>query len=116
VSEADEIGLGSVWIAERPNTKDIGVMSGITATQTKRMGIASGLSSDLPLRHPLVVAGYASTMAGQWSRLGALATRARLLQVQIGDKFRHFRRLEDRTALVLSRCPESPDSSAGQPA
>lgn len=63
IETADKIGLGSAWIAERPNTKDIGVMSGIAAATTKRMGIASGLITNLPLRHPLIVAGYASTMA-----------------------------------------------------
>jgi probable F420-dependent oxidoreductase len=62
IRKADEIGLGSVWIAERPNTKDIGVMSGIATALTQRMGIASGLMTNLPLRHPLVTAGYASTM------------------------------------------------------
>ncbi|MET0661339.1 MAG: TIGR03857 family LLM class F420-dependent oxidoreductase [Steroidobacteraceae bacterium] len=63
IATADEIGLGSTWIAERPNTKDIGVMSGIAAATTRNMGIASGLITNLPLRHPLMVAGYASTMA-----------------------------------------------------
>ncbi len=63
IAKADEIGLGSAWISERPNTKDIGVMSGIAAARTQRMGIASGVVSNLPLRHPLMVAGYASTMA-----------------------------------------------------
>jgi 5,10-methylenetetrahydromethanopterin reductase len=63
IAKADELGIGSAWIAERSNTKDIGVMSGIAAATSRRMGIASGLISNLPLRHPLVVAGYASTMA-----------------------------------------------------
>jgi len=63
ISSGDLLGLGSVWISERHNTKDIGVMSGIAAATTKNMGIASGLISQLPLRHPLVVAGYGSTMA-----------------------------------------------------
>ena len=63
VSQGDELGLGSVWISERFNTKDIGVMSGIAAAKTPNMGIASGLIGNLPLRHPLTLAGYASTMA-----------------------------------------------------
>ncbi len=62
VPRAEALGLGSVWIAERPNTKDIGVMSGIAAGLTRNMGIASGLVTNLTLRHPLTVAGYASTM------------------------------------------------------
>ena len=63
VRDGDELGLGSVWISERFNTKDIGVMSGVAATLSPNMGIASGLIANLPLRNPLVVAGYASTMA-----------------------------------------------------
>lgn len=63
VQSGDELGLGSVWISERFNTKDIGVMSGIAAALSHNMGIATGLISNLPLRHPVIVAGLASTMA-----------------------------------------------------
>jgi len=63
ITSGEQLGLGSVWISERHNTKDIGVMSGIAAATTKRMGIATGLISQLPLRHPLAVGGYGSTMA-----------------------------------------------------
>ena len=62
VEKADELGLGSVWIAERLNTKELGVLSGIAVARTNRMGIATGLMQNLPLRNPLVVAGFASTM------------------------------------------------------
>ena len=63
IARADEIGLGSTWIGERPNTKDVGVISGITAAMSRRMGIAASLIVNLPLRHPLIVASYGSTMA-----------------------------------------------------
>lgn len=63
VRSGDELGFGSVWISERFNTKDIGVMSGIAAATTPNMGIASGLMANLPLRNPLIIAGLASTMA-----------------------------------------------------
>ena len=59
----DRLGLGSVWISERLNTKNVEVMSGVAAALTDRMGIASGLIANLPLRHPLVTASYASTMS-----------------------------------------------------
>lgn len=63
VRTAEAVGLGSVWLAERNNTKDIGVLSGYAAAASAQLGIASGLMANLPLRHPLVVAGYASTMS-----------------------------------------------------
>lgn len=59
----ERLGLGSVWIAERLNTKDVAVLSGAAAVSSERMGIATGLIGNLPLRHPLVVASFASTMA-----------------------------------------------------
>jgi 5,10-methylenetetrahydromethanopterin reductase len=63
IEAADRVGLGSVWISERLNTKNVEVLSGLAAAKTSRMGIASGLLANMPLRHPLVTAGYASTMA-----------------------------------------------------
>ena len=62
VRAGDELGFGSVWISERLNTKNVEVLSGVAAALSPRMGIASGLIVNLPLRNPLVVAGYASTM------------------------------------------------------
>jgi len=62
ISAGDEIGMGSIWISERLSTKNVEVLSGVAAAQTSRMGIASGLLANMPLRHPLVTAGYASTM------------------------------------------------------
>ncbi|HEX6093872.1 MAG TPA: TIGR03857 family LLM class F420-dependent oxidoreductase [Dongiaceae bacterium] len=63
IRTADEIGLGSTWIAERLNTKEIGVLSGVAAALSPRMAVVAGLMGNLPMRNPLVVAGYASTMA-----------------------------------------------------
>lgn len=60
--EGERLGLGSVWISERFGTKDIGVLSGAALARTERIGIATGLIGQLALRHPLVTAGYASTM------------------------------------------------------
>jgi 5,10-methylenetetrahydromethanopterin reductase len=62
VKIGDELGLGSVWISERLNTKNVEVLSGVAAAVSGRMGIASGLIANLPLRNPLVTAAYASTM------------------------------------------------------
>lgn len=63
ITTGERLGLGSVWLSERLNTKNVEVMSGVAASLTTRMGIASGLMANLPLRHPMVTAGYASTMS-----------------------------------------------------
>lgn len=63
ITTGEQLGLGSVWLSERLNTKNVEVMSGIAAALTTEMGIASGLLANLPLRHPMVTAGYASTMS-----------------------------------------------------
>jgi 5,10-methylenetetrahydromethanopterin reductase len=62
IAVADQLGLGSAWISERFSTKHVAVISGAAAARTSRMGIAAGLMANMPLRHPLVTAGYASTM------------------------------------------------------
>jgi probable F420-dependent oxidoreductase len=59
----EKLGFGSVWISERFAGKSADVISGAAAMLTAKMGIASGLLQNLPLRHPIVVAGYAATMA-----------------------------------------------------
>lgn len=61
MTDADRLGLGSVWISERLNTKDIGVLTGACIARSDRMAVASGLINNLPLRNPMVVASYAAT-------------------------------------------------------
>ena len=61
IDDADRLGLGSVWISERLNTKDIGVLTGAAIVRSERMGVASGLMNNLPLRNAMVVASYAAT-------------------------------------------------------
>ena len=58
----EELGLGSAWISERLNTKNVEVLSGLAAAHAPTMGLASGLITNLTLRHPLITASYASTM------------------------------------------------------
>lgn len=62
IAAGDKVGMGSVWISERLNTKNVEVLSGVAAALTPRMGIASGLLANMPLRNPLVTAAYAATM------------------------------------------------------
>jgi 5,10-methylenetetrahydromethanopterin reductase len=63
VEIGEQLGLGSVWISERLNVKNVEVLSGVAAAATRRMGIASGLIANINLRHPLVVASYGATMS-----------------------------------------------------
>jgi probable F420-dependent oxidoreductase len=63
IQDAERLGFGSVWISERFAAKNADVLSGVAAVLAPSMGIASGLIQNLPLRHPIVTAGYAATMA-----------------------------------------------------
>ncbi|MGH9808740.1 MAG: TIGR03857 family LLM class F420-dependent oxidoreductase [Terriglobia bacterium] len=59
---AEELGLGSIWIGERFGRKDAGVIAGAAAALSQRLGIATAVLGQLGLRHPLAIAGFASTM------------------------------------------------------
>lgn len=61
MTDADALGLGSAWISERLNTKDIGILTGACIARSNRMAVASGLINNLPLRNPMVIASYAAT-------------------------------------------------------
>jgi len=63
IKDAEALGFGSIWISERFSGKNADVMSGMAAMLAPSMGIASGLLQNLPLRHPIVTAGYGNTMA-----------------------------------------------------
>jgi 5,10-methylenetetrahydromethanopterin reductase len=63
IRDAEALGFGSVWISERFSAKNADVLSGVAAMLAPSMGIASGLIQNMPLRHPIVTAGYAATMA-----------------------------------------------------
>src|SRR5437763_9470459 len=59
--DAEQAGFSRVWISERYDLKELGVLSGAVAARTSRIGVASGLAA-LPARHPLLLAAYAATM------------------------------------------------------
>ncbi len=63
IKDAERLGFGSIWISERFSAKNADVLSGVAAMLAPSMGIAAGLIQNMPLRHPLVTAGYAATMA-----------------------------------------------------
>ncbi len=63
IRDAERLGFGSIWISERFSGKNADVLSGVAAMLAPSMGIAAGLIQNMPLRHPIVTAGYAATMA-----------------------------------------------------
>ncbi|MEU4824930.1 TIGR03857 family LLM class F420-dependent oxidoreductase [Actinomadura sp. NPDC023710] len=61
VAEAEAMGLGSVFLSERFNTKDAAVLAGAAAAAGTRIGIATAATNH-NTRHPLVTATFATTM------------------------------------------------------
>jgi len=61
VQLAEELGLGSVFLSERFNLKDAGVLAGAVAATTTRLGIATAATNH-NTRHPLVTATMATTL------------------------------------------------------
>lgn len=59
----ERLGLGSVWISERPGTKDIGVLCGMAVAAAPRLAVGTALINNLPIRNPLTVASLGSTLA-----------------------------------------------------
>jgi 5,10-methylenetetrahydromethanopterin reductase len=58
---AEHLGLGTIWIAERYGTKDVGVLGGAIAQATSNVRIGTGISHFL-FRHPLSLASMATTL------------------------------------------------------
>ncbi|WP_121256113.1 TIGR03857 family LLM class F420-dependent oxidoreductase [Nocardioides ferulae] len=58
---AESLGLGSMFLSERFNTKDAGVLAGAVAAATTTLGIATAATNH-NTRHPLVTATMATTM------------------------------------------------------
>src|SRR3954463_13826024 len=58
---AEQLGLGSVFLSERFNVKDAGVLAGAVAAATSRLGIATAATNH-NTRHPLVTATMAATL------------------------------------------------------
>jgi 5,10-methylenetetrahydromethanopterin reductase len=63
IKDAERLGFGSIWISERFGAKNADVLSGLAVALAPSMGIAAGLIQNMPLRHPIVTAGYAATMS-----------------------------------------------------
>jgi 5,10-methylenetetrahydromethanopterin reductase len=61
VREAEELGLGSVFISERFNVKEVSSLTGAAAAVSSEVGIATGVTNHTT-RHPIVTAAWATTM------------------------------------------------------
>jgi 5,10-methylenetetrahydromethanopterin reductase len=69
--DAERAGFSRVWLSERYDLKDVGVLSGAIAATTERLGIATGLVP-IAARHPIVLATYAATMQATFGERLAL--------------------------------------------
>ena len=59
--EGEALGLGSVFLSERFNIKEVVTLSGAAGAVTESLGIATGVTNHTT-RHPIVTASYATTM------------------------------------------------------
>lgn len=57
---AESLGLGSAWISERFDVKEIGVLAGAAAVVTNDIYICTA-ATNINTRHPMAIAGMAST-------------------------------------------------------
>jgi 5,10-methylenetetrahydromethanopterin reductase len=57
----ERMGLGTVWIGERYDTKDLGALAGALSQATRRVQIAAGITHPF-LRHPMVLASMGQTL------------------------------------------------------
>ncbi|MBW2714363.1 MAG: TIGR03857 family LLM class F420-dependent oxidoreductase [Deltaproteobacteria bacterium] len=62
IADAEKLGLGSVWLSERFDVKEIGALCGAAAVSSKDLFICTGATNH-NTRHPLVTAGLATTVS-----------------------------------------------------
>jgi 5,10-methylenetetrahydromethanopterin reductase len=60
-AEAEALGFGRIWLSERHDLKEAGVLCGAMAARTERIGVATGLVID-SIRHPMMTAAFGATM------------------------------------------------------
>jgi probable F420-dependent oxidoreductase len=58
---AEKIGLGSIWVAERWEKKEVAVTLGALTQRTEHVRLVAGMTH-FGTRHPIVIAGMASTL------------------------------------------------------
>jgi 5,10-methylenetetrahydromethanopterin reductase len=57
----ERMGLGTVWIGERYDTKDLAALAGAISQVTERVQVAAGITHPY-LRHPMVLASMGQTL------------------------------------------------------
>ncbi len=62
VRAAEALGLGSAWISERFDVKEVGALSGAAAAVTRDIWIGTGVTN-VDTRHPLLLASLATTVS-----------------------------------------------------
>jgi len=61
VRQAEALGLGSAWISERHDVKELGALAGAAVAVTNSIWIGSGVTN-VDTRHPLLTASLATTL------------------------------------------------------
>jgi probable F420-dependent oxidoreductase len=62
VQEAEALGLGSAWISERFDVKEVGALAGAAAAVTSAIWLGTG-ATNINTRHPLLTASLATTLS-----------------------------------------------------
>src|SRR5262245_50859352 len=62
VKQAEALGLGSAWISERVDVKELGARAGAAAAVTDTIWIGAGVTN-VNTRHPLLTASLATTVS-----------------------------------------------------
>lgn len=62
VRAAELLGLGSAWVSERFDVKEVGALCGAAAAVTSEIWIGTGVTN-VDTRHPLVLASMATTLS-----------------------------------------------------
>lgn len=87
VKQAEALGLGRVWVSERFDVKDAGVICGAALAVTERIHVATA-ATNIHTRHPMVLANMCTTlhyMSGGRFELGlarGVAIRNQLMGLQ----------------------------------
>jgi probable F420-dependent oxidoreductase len=127
----EALGLGSIWIAERWETKEIAAIIGALTQRTVRVKLVAGMTH-FGTRHPIVLAGMAATLqalsgnrfvmgfgrssASTWKNLGiavpvnaAMADYARILRMLWTDETVNYEGPAGRYPnMRMSEVPEVP--------
>src|SRR5512139_3585410 len=61
VQAAEALGLGSAWVSERFDVKEVGAVCGAAAAVTREIWIGTGVTN-VDTRHPLLLATLATTL------------------------------------------------------